>query len=333
MPVPLRAAVALVAGVAAGAAPITVTPAAHAGRLVDRVVAIVDEAVILESELDRRVQQLSAGLDGIADPRERERRRARLPAESLDAMIDEELLLQAAVEAGLEVSAKEIDAGVDMVRADSGLAPAELERTLRAQGYPMAALRADIRRQILRSRAINVMVRPRVTITDDDVRAEYDARRGRTGAVAAVRLFHLLIAVPADAPAAQLQAAREEAASLLARARAGEEFPALARAASDDAATAAAGGDLGWIAPGSIATEWEQIVFGMSEGETRGPVPGPRGLHLFHVAGVERAAIEPFARMKQQLRDDLFARAIEQQTRIWLAERRERAHVETRLGR
>lgn len=85
-----------------------------AGRvLVDRVVAVINEEVILHSELMRRVVPLSADLEQISEAREKERRRDKLKDQVVDDMINEELIVQAAVESKLEVSAKEVQGALN----------------------------------------------------------------------------------------------------------------------------------------------------------------------------------------------------------------------------
>jgi parvulin-like peptidyl-prolyl isomerase len=125
--------------------------------------------------------------------------------------------------------------------------------------------------------------------------------------------------------------ARRRAGDLISRVRGGEDFAALAKTASDDQATKAAGGDLGWYKRGELPTEWEEVLFGMNEGEVRGPIKGPRGLHVFQVQELKKEATRPFDEVKEQLREQLFTEEMEKQTKVWLEELRRKAHVEVKL--
>jgi parvulin-like peptidyl-prolyl isomerase len=305
--------------------------AARPGLVVDRVVAVVNDDIILDSELRRRLAPLAIELQDIADGRERERRRKVLASQVLDEMVNEEIILDAAEDAKLEVAESEIDSAVDEIKRQNNVDDAGLAEALEQQGYTMSGYRADVRRQIIRMRAVNVMVRPRVTVTDEDVQAAYDARSRRSGAVNKVRLHHVLIAVPQNPSQAQLAEAKQKAAEVVQQARAGTPFAELAARYSDDTATANDGGELGWIERGSIATEWEAVVFGMSEGEVRGPVSGPSGLHVFYVSEVEKSKLQAFDDVKEQLRNDLFRREMDKQTQLWLDEERKKAFVELKL--
>lgn len=317
----------------AAPAPTPAKPAArsHRRQIVDRVVAVVNDAVILKSELRRRAAPLAAELDSVADRIERERRLAKLEGDVLDDMVNEELIAQAAAEAKLEVEAKEVDAALGEIKKQNKLSDEQLGEALRLQGYSLSSYRQDVRRQLLRMRAVQVIVRPRVTVTDDDVRARFDAMNRRSAAVKKVKLRHILIALPPRPSEAELSAAKKRAAELIDQIKGGADFARLAADQSADETTKFTGGDLGWIERGSLDTEWEVIVFAMGQGEVRGPVTGPRGLHVFQVTEVERNENRPFEEVKEQIRAELFRREQDKQTQQWLTELRDKAHLEIKL--
>ena len=300
-------------------------------RVVDRVVAVVNDAVILSSELRMRVAPLSAELQGVSDRRERERRQSKLETGALEDMINEELIHQAAVESKLEVSAKEVQNALEEIKRQNKMDDNQLAEALQLQGYSLSGYRADVRKQILRMRAINMLVRPRVTITDDDVKAKFDEMSRRSAAVSKVRLSHVLIALPEKPSEQQLSAAKEKAAQVVNKARAGEKFSELAETYSDDERTKPIGGDLGWIERGTMDTEWEVVLFSMTKGETRGPINGPAGLHVFHVTEIEESEHKSFEEVKDRIREDLYRREMDRQTQLWLEELRKKAHVEKKL--
>lgn len=316
------------------AGPAAAQPAGDAQNsavVLDRVVAVVNDDVILETELMARVMPMVGDLDNITDARERERRRRQLTEQILDEMVNENLMVQAAVEAGLDVSAKEVQAALDEIKKQNNLDDAGLEQALAMQGYTISAYKDDVRRQILRMRAINSLVRPKVTITDEDVRARYDAMSRRSTAVSKVRLHHVLIALPSDPTEQQMAAAKARAGEVVEKARAGADFIELAREYSDDTGSAAAGGDLGWIERGSITTEWEVIVFSMDEGEIRGPISGPQGLHVFYVPKVEKSDLQTFEELEEEIRNELYRKDMDKKTREWLDDLRNKAYIDTKL--
>ncbi|HUH01481.1 MAG TPA: peptidylprolyl isomerase [Kofleriaceae bacterium] len=299
----------------------------HRPIVVDRVVAVVNDDVILNTELLMRAAPLIADLDSVTDQRERERRTKKIVENTLDDMINEELMVQAAVDSKLEVKDKEIRDALDEIKRQNKLDDAGLEAALAQQGFTIPSYKKDVRRQLLRMRAMSMLVRPRVSVTDEDIRARYDEMSRRSSSVSKVHLHHVLIALPDKPNEAQLTAAKDKAADVMQRARAGESFEALAKQYSDDGSTSADGGDLGMIEPGTIATEWEEVVFSMEQGEVRGPVSGPRGLHVFYVSELVKDDVKPFEEVKEQIRNELYRREMDKQTRQWMDELRKKAYI------
>ena len=242
-------------------------------------------------------------------------------------MVNEELIVQAAVEAKLEVKQKEVDDALDDIRKQNNLDEATFRQALTAQGYTMTAYRRDVRRQMMRMRAISMLVRPRVAVTDDDVRARYDSMTRRSAQVKQGHLRHILLALPSKPSEAQLAAAKAKAAMVIEKARAGEDFKGLAAQFSDDRATKDDGGDLGLIERGTIATEWEAVVFSMEKGEVRGPVSGPQGLHVFYVTELAKSDLKPFDELKEEIRNELYRKEMDKQTTVWLNDLRRKAHI------
>ncbi len=306
-------------------------PKAGTKLVVERVVAVVNDAIILSSELESRMMPVRQEAMQIADPKERDRRLAKLTTQTLDEMVNEELIVQAAEAAKLEVEAAEVQAALDEIKQQNKLDDAALQQALLAQGYTLSGYKQELRRQILRIRAVNQLVAPKVVITDEDIRARYDQMQRRSESVSAVSLSHILFKVPENPTEQQLAEAKEHAATAIARVKAGEKFADVAAAVSEDEATKQTGGQLGWFQRGSINPEWEPIVFSMDKGDVRGPVSGPQGLHVFLVDEVKKSDLKPYADMKEQLSRELRRKDMDKQTQVWLEDLRKKAYIDIKL--
>lgn len=116
------------------------------------------------------------------------------------------------------------------------------------------------------------------------------------------RAAHILLRLRPDAPAAEVEAVRKQAADLLAQAKAApDRFGELARRYSQDPASAREGGDLGTVTPGSLFPELERTLFGMKPGEVAGPVRSPAGLHILWLKNVEPAHARSFEEVREQV--------------------------------
>ncbi len=297
----------------------------------ERVVAVVNDAIILSSELDARMIPVMQEIAQITDPAERERRKAKMRSQLLDDMVSEELIVQAADEAKIEVDSSEVQAALDEIKQNNNLDEAGLQQALGQQGYTIANYKQDLKRQLLRLRAINQLVSPKVQITEEDVRGRYDQMAQRSQAVSAVQLAHMRFDLPANPTEQQVAAAKEKAATAISRVKAGEDFAKVAADMSDDGSTKNSGGQLGWFERGSINQAWEPIVFSMAKGEIRGPVPGPQGLHVFLVTDIKKNSLKPYAEMKEQLQRELRRRELDKQTQVWVEELRKKAYIDIKL--
>lgn len=304
----------------------TTSPNAGKKFSLERVVAVVNDAIILESELDARLVPVMAEAQQIQDPQERRRRIAKLASQVLDEMVNEELIVQAADAAKVEVDSSEVQAALDEIKQQNNLDDAGLAQALSAQGYTMQNYRMDLRRQLLRLRAVNQLVAPKVQITEEDVRARYDQMQRRSDAVSAVYLSHILFKLPEHPTEQQISDAKDKAAKAMDRVKAGESFADVGKQVSDDPNI-----ELGWFQRGSINPEWEQIVFSMQKGDVRGPVSGPEGLQLFFVSDVKNSELKPYAEMKDQLKNELRRRELDKQTQAWVEELRKKAYIDIKL--
>ena len=306
----------------------------NAGKKVifERVVAVINDSIVLRSELEARMVPVIGEAQQIADPKERERRIDKLRGQVLDEMVNEELIVQAADSAKIEVESSEVQAALDEIKSSNNLDDAALAQVLAAQGYTLANYKTDLRRQLLRLRAVNQLVAPKVNVTDEDIKARYDELSRRSAAVSAVKLSHILFKLPEHATEQQVGEAKEKAALAVNRVKAGEEFAKVAGEVSDDVGTKATGGELGWFQRNSLANpEWEPIVFAMEKGDVRGPVTGPQGIHVFVVSEVKKSDLKPFPEMKEQLTRELRRREMDKQTQTWIDELRKKAYIDIKL--
>jgi len=293
----------------------------------DRIAAVVNDAVILVSELDLRMLPMRAQAMEIADPTERDRRLARLGRETLDRMVDDELVLQAGRTAKLTVDDKELDASIEYIKKQNKLDDKTLAEAMAAQGITRQTLRDDL----LRQRAIANFVLPKVQVTDEDVRARYDALARRSKQVSAVNVSQILVALPEHPTEQQQNDARKRAVKAIDRVHAGEPFAKLAAELSDDATTRTTGGMLGWLEPAALDPAWEAVVIAMDKGDLRGPIVGEKGLYVLYANDVKRTQLDPFDKMKEQLASQLRQTRLAKLTQTWLEELRKKAYIEIKL--
>jgi peptidyl-prolyl cis-trans isomerase SurA len=298
-------------------------------RVVEKIAAVIGDSVILGSEIEEKAAPLLTEVSRLPDPGKRTARAAALRREVLERLIDDELILQQATELKLTVTSEQVDASIEEIKRQNNIDDDQLREALRAQGMSMAAYRTDLKKQLLRFRVINIAVGSRVTISDDDVKTYYD-RHMKSGANVQVRASHIFISIPENADATAVSEKQAQAKRLLDRALAGEDFAKLAREASDDPATRAEGGDLGYFGKDMLPKAIEEMVFAMKPGEVRGPVRADRGFHVIKLVDRKSKDPKPLDDMKDDIRMQLRQKEMERQTKSYLAELRKKTLVDIR---
>jgi peptidyl-prolyl cis-trans isomerase SurA len=320
---------ALVGAVSAAGLVALLLPSTVDARVVEKIAAVVGDDIILQSQVEERAAPLLADVAAIANPGEREARSNAVRREVLDRLIDDQLLAQQATELKLTVSNEEVDRAIEQIKRDYGLSDAQLRDELRRQGVSMAAYRQNTKREILKYRVLNIAVGSKINVGDSEVQSYYD--RHMKAANVQVRASHIFIAIPDDADNATVLEREKLAKSLLARAQKGEDFAKLAREYSQDAATRADVGDLGFIGRDILPKPIEELLFSMKIGEVRGPVRADRGFHVIKLVDKRTKAPKPFAEVQDEIRIRLRQREMERQTKIYLGDLRKRILVDIRM--
>ncbi|WP_462321893.1 peptidylprolyl isomerase [Halochromatium sp.] len=266
------------------------------GRIqpLDAIVAVVNDDVIVQSELDTQIDllipELQARDAAIPDP-------AVLEEQVLDQLILERLQMQRAQTLGLEVDEATLNEALTNIAARNGMGLMELREALEANQISFEAFRDDTRRQIITSRLQQEEVVKEVRISEPEVDRFVETERDSLITRSEVRLSHILIALPEGASPAQVEEARSEAQSIARRLRQGEDFASLARAKSDGG-RAQEGGDLGWFPIGEVPSLAAQPAQSLGRGELTDPIRSPSGFHIIKVSDIKGDTPEPITQTK-----------------------------------
>lgn len=308
---------------------------AQAGVVVERVAAVVNKEIVLLTEVNERVQPYLPQILKMANPGARARALRRVQQQQLNAIIEEKLILREAVRRKLSVSAAEINRAIQSVMKQNNVGYKELVDALKAQGYSMVRYRDELRRQILKIKTINMAVRSRISVSDDDARAFYEKQKRRLGVQLRVSVQVIRIGLPmthADRPKL-LRSAMVKARTLLAAIRTGKEkFGPMARRVSDHE-SAPNGGRMGFVTKGKLPPRVERGVFASSAkvGALVGPVEADDGVYLARILGRKESEAQPFEKVRRDLRRQIFEQRLRIQTARWLKELRRKAYIDIRL--
>jgi peptidyl-prolyl cis-trans isomerase SurA len=252
---------------------------AFAQQPLDRIAAVVDEDIILQSELDRAVVNIRAQYAG---------REGQLPPvnvlqrQVLERLILIKLQTARAEGTGMRISDEEVNAAMANIARQNNLSIDQLRQQLARDGIALGDFRGSLREEITVQR-----LRQRFAQQVDISEAEVDAALAlQAGGNAQYRLAHILVALPEGATAEQIATGQKKIEGIKALLDKGEmEFSAAAVRYSDSP-NALEGGDLGWRSLDQIPTSFGNTIRTMQRGQLVGPIRGPSGFQLLKLEDV-----------------------------------------------
>ncbi len=281
----LRGAAWLALLVAMGPLPLAAqAPVAQASRPADFIVAVVNSEPITNNEVRARVarvQQQLAQARSPVPPREE------LVRQVLERLISERAQMQLARQNGMKVDEAAVDDAEQSVARQNGVDVAELRRRLTADGISLAAFREDLRGQLLLSRVKDRESDARARVTEAEIDQFLREQQAASPGEMELNLAQILVAVPENVTAAQLEALAARARRLQEQARAGQDFAALARQSSDvpgaTAGGAGNGGAFGLRAADRYPTLFVEATASLPVGGVSEVVRSGAGFHVLKV--------------------------------------------------
>lgn len=270
---------ALLAAFASGTAYAQTRELASGGELLDRVAAIVNDGVVLKSEVDEQVKLISARLrqQGLELPPANVLRQ-----QVLERLVTQEVQMQRASRAGLKVTDEMVNNALQDVARRNGIALTQLPAALASQGIDYTSYRDDLRKEITLSMLRQRDVVARIMISPREIDQYLEREKNSPSESTSYNLSHILIAVPQAATPEQVAEAEKRAEDVHRRALAGEDFASLAVAYSNSQ-TALEGGSLGWRKGTELPTVLADAVVQLKAGEVSNVIRTPSGFHLVRV--------------------------------------------------
>lgn len=176
------------------------------------------------------------------------------------------------------------------------------------------------REQILVSSYMNSVARPPETYpTEADIKAAYDQNAGQFLSPKQYRLSQVFVLAPAETDKAAFTKAHSKANDMAARAKVKSvDFPALAKAGSEHAESAAKGGDMGWVAEQNLIPELRDAVANLKKGDVAGPIKTAAGWHVIRLEDVKEKGVRPLPEVRDQLANALRLRKAQETEQAYI---------------
>lgn len=257
-----------------------VAPTARsATEILDQVVAIVDEDVIMASELRARLATITQTLKarGIEMPPEDE-----MVRETLDRLILENIQLQLAARVGVRISDAQLNSALGRMAGQNGMNLEQFRARLEEEGQSYNAVREDIRREMILQRVQSGNVNQRIQITDQEVDNFLQTEEGLKLTQPEYRLVHALLPLAPDASEAEVAAAQEYVDGMTKKIRSGQPFDNVI--SSSNGKYTFSGGDLGWRKADDLPSSFSEVAPTLKKGEAADPIRSDSGFHLVYMA-------------------------------------------------
>ncbi|MDR3415958.1 MAG: peptidylprolyl isomerase [Nevskia sp.] len=268
---------------------------AAAAQTIDRIIAVVNDSVVLQSELEQAIR--------VAESEMRERGISPPPGDTVRTQVLERLVLmrlqtQRAKEAGIKVDDRELNDVIAKIADQNKMSVPQFVESVKSEGLDYTALREQIRDQVLVNHVRQKEVDSRIVVTDQDIDQFLSANR--TDDQSEYHLAHILVAIPDAASPEVRDKARAKAEGILKRLRDGEDFAQLAIAGSDGQ-QALQGGDLGWRKSSSLPTSFASAVPRLAPGDVSNVIEASNGYNIIKLvekreAGERQTVVETQAR-------------------------------------
>lgn len=248
---------------------------AHAAQVLDYIVAVVDEDVILASELDQATDAISAQIQASGNtppPTDVLRDQVR------ERLIVQKLQTQRAQQRGIAISDEELNAALQNVAAQNNMDLREFARALRTQGMDYLQVRDQVREELTVNRLRGIEVESRVNVSDREL-DDFLAMASRGDQSTEYRIAQILVAVPEGSTEQTATAARAEAEQIKQALDDGGDFAQLAISRSDGQ-KALEGGDLGWRSAAGLPTIFAGTVSDLDVGAHSDVLESGSGLHI-----------------------------------------------------
>ncbi len=290
------------------------TSMSFAREQVDRVVLIVNEDIITLTEFMNEARKNGINLE-----------EAGIEYKFLEQIIDKTIVEQEAKQAGITVSDEELDFTLKEIKDRYKLNETEMEKALKKQNMTEDSFREQWRFQILTQKLMESKVKNNVAVTDQEIKEYYQQTYGDyEEGVSEVRIAHILILN-------NTTDALQKATKIANEAKAGEDFPTLAKEYSQDTMSAQNGGDLGYFKKGDLVESLEFAVQDVQINEVVGPVESPGGYHIIKVLDKKDSKIGIPQSYSNEIRNTIYSKKAEEMLKNYLTSIKETAYIERKL--
>ena len=298
--------------------------------LVDRVVAVVNQEVIMFSDVERWSRSFQEEIQ-TEDRLERRERIQEVFRRVLEKLIEEKLIDQEAKKSGIKVTSKEIEGAIEELRRQNAVDQENFEKLLAAEGLTLEAFKKEIEKRILRTKLIQGAVKVESKAGEKELRDFYQKNMDWYRIHESYRTSHILFLVPKEATRDQIREIRKKCQKVLEKIRGGEDFGEMVFLYSEDTVSRKDRGDLGYFKRGELLPALEREAIQLRVGEVSGVIRTEFGFHLIKLLDRKGGEPPPFEEIKEKVQADYYGKEMEKAFQQFLSKLKGKSIIEIKL--
>lgn len=294
---------------------------------VDRIVAIVNDDIISLFDLNKVYRPFEERIKSIGYPPQKEREMLyKVRDDLINQLIDQKLTDQETEKAKISVKEEEIDSAIERIKQANYYSDEQMVEALKREGFTLKEYRERLREQILRTKLVNLEVKSKIVITNEDVQNYYEDHKEEFQGERKYHLRNILLRVPRFAGEEEKTEIKDRMEAIRERIEAGESFPDMARQYSE-ISLAEEGGDLGFFSFEDLAPQLRTALEDLEAGEMTPVLDTEQGMQLFWVEEVKREAGKSLEEATAEIEEKLYNDIVDERFKSWLSELRENSHI------
>jgi peptidyl-prolyl cis-trans isomerase SurA len=301
----------------------------QSAEVVDRIVAVVNDDIILLSELDESFKPYADRIMALGYSLDEERRTLfNIREEILNQLIDQKLTDQQIKQSNITVSEDEIDKAIERLKEANLFTDEELREMLKAEGLTIEEYRKRIKDQILRAKLVNFEIKSKIVITKEDIESYYKSHSDKYSKIKKYRLSNIMMKVPSFASEKEKLGVLEKMEIVLTELKRGKPFDIIAKTHSESSCLGDEGG-LGLFELKELSPKIQEAIKDMKTGEFTPVLDTDQGYQIFYIQEIVNVPGKSLEEASPEIEDVLYKEIVDKKFVAWIDELRKRSYIKT----
>ncbi len=300
---------------------------AEGAEVVDRIVAVVNDDIITLFELNRSFEPYAEKVRALGYQIDKERKMLfKVREDMLSRLIDQKIKDQEIKRFNITISEKEIDQTIERIKEANFYTDEDLRAALANDGLTMEEYREQIKEQILRTKLVNLEIKSKIVITEDDIKFYYENHQDKYGGKKKYHLRNIIMKVSPFADEKEKLGIKTNMDAILDKLNEGQSFETLAMTYSESS-LAAEGGDLGLFGLDELSLQLQDTIKEMKTGEFTPVLDTDQGYQIFFIQEIVNMPGKSLEEVLPKIEKILYNEILEKKFLSWLEDLRKQSVI------